>query len=28
LDDMSNLRPAHWNCNRKKSDKLPKEVNA
>jgi len=27
-DDMSNLRPAHWNCNRKKSDKLPKEVNA
>jgi 5-methylcytosine-specific restriction endonuclease McrA len=25
---MSNLRPAHWNCNRKKSDKLPKEVNA
>jgi 5-methylcytosine-specific restriction endonuclease McrA len=27
-DDISNLRPAHWNCNRKKSDKLPKEVNA
>jgi 5-methylcytosine-specific restriction endonuclease McrA len=27
-DDMSNLRPAHWTCNRKKSDKLPKEVNA
>ena len=27
-DDISNLRPAHWNCNRKKSNKLPKEVNA
>ena len=27
-DDMSNLRPAHWICNRRKSDKLPKEVNA
>jgi 5-methylcytosine-specific restriction endonuclease McrA len=27
-DEMSNLRPAHWTCNRKKSDKLPKEVNA
>jgi 5-methylcytosine-specific restriction endonuclease McrA len=27
-DDISNLRPAHWSCNRKKSDKLPKEVNA
>jgi len=27
-DDMSNLRPAHWNCNRKKSDNLPKEANA
>ena len=28
LDDISNLRPAHWNCNRKKSDKLPKEADA
>jgi 5-methylcytosine-specific restriction endonuclease McrA len=27
-DDISNLRPAHWNCNRKKSDNLPKEANA
>jgi 5-methylcytosine-specific restriction endonuclease McrA len=27
-DDLSNLRPAHWDCNRKKSDKLPKELNA
>jgi 5-methylcytosine-specific restriction endonuclease McrA len=27
-DDMSNLRPAHWSCNRKKSDKLPQDVNA
>ena len=27
-DDMSNLRPAHWICNRRKSDTLPKEVNA
>jgi 5-methylcytosine-specific restriction endonuclease McrA len=27
-DDITNLRPAHWTCNRKKSDKLPKELNA
>jgi len=27
-DDMDNLRPAHWTCNRKKSDKLPEELNA
>jgi len=27
-DDMSNLRPAHWICNRRKSDSLPKETNA
>jgi 5-methylcytosine-specific restriction endonuclease McrA len=27
-DDISNLRPAHWICNRRKSNKLPKEVNA
>jgi 5-methylcytosine-specific restriction endonuclease McrA len=27
-DDMTNLRPAHWICNRRKSDTLPKEVNA
>jgi 5-methylcytosine-specific restriction endonuclease McrA len=27
-DDMSNLRPAHWICNRRKSDSLPKEVHA
>ena len=27
-DDISNLRPAHWICNRRKSDTLPKEVNA
>jgi 5-methylcytosine-specific restriction endonuclease McrA len=27
-DDMTNLRPAHWICNRRKSDSLPKEVNA
>jgi 5-methylcytosine-specific restriction endonuclease McrA len=25
---MDNLRPAHWTCNRKKSDKLPEELNA
>ena len=28
LDDMSNLRPAHWICNRRKSNSLPKETNA
>jgi hypothetical protein len=27
-DDIINLRPAHWSCNRKKSNKLPEEVNA
>jgi hypothetical protein len=27
-DDMSNLRPAHWICNRRKSNSLPKETNA
>jgi len=27
-DDITNLRPAHWTCNRKKSNKLPKELNA
>jgi 5-methylcytosine-specific restriction endonuclease McrA len=27
-DNISNLRPAHWSCNRKKSNKLPEEVNA
>jgi 5-methylcytosine-specific restriction endonuclease McrA len=27
-DDMSNLRPAHWICNRRKSDSLPKETDA
>ena len=27
-DDMSNLRPAHWICNRRKFDSLPKETNA
>jgi 5-methylcytosine-specific restriction endonuclease McrA len=27
-DTIENLRPAHWSCNRKKSDKLPEELNA
>ena len=27
-DDMSNLRPAHWSCNMRKSDKLMEELNA
>lgn len=27
-DDISNLRPAHWICNRRKSNSLPKETNA
>lgn len=27
-DDMSNLRPAHWICNVKKSDKMPETDNA
>jgi hypothetical protein len=27
-DDISNLRPAHWICNRRKSNSLPKENNA
>jgi 5-methylcytosine-specific restriction endonuclease McrA len=27
-DDLSNLRPAHWICNLKKSNSLPKETNA
>lgn len=27
-DDIANLRPAHWICNVKKSNKLPKEQNA
>jgi 5-methylcytosine-specific restriction endonuclease McrA len=27
-DTMDNLRPAHWLCNIKKSNKLPEEVNA
>ena len=28
LDVIENLKPAHWICNIKKSDKLPEEVNA
>jgi 5-methylcytosine-specific restriction endonuclease McrA len=28
LDNIENLRPAHWSCNIKKSDKLPEELNA
>ena len=27
-DDIANLRPAHWICNIRKSNKLPKEQNA
>ncbi len=27
-DTIQNLRPAHWSCNIRKSDKLPEEVNA
>ena len=27
-DDLSNLRPAHWICNLKKSNSIPKETNA
>jgi 5-methylcytosine-specific restriction endonuclease McrA len=27
-DDLTNLRPAHWICNLKKSNSLPKETNA
>jgi 5-methylcytosine-specific restriction endonuclease McrA len=27
-DNIENLRPAHWICNIRKSNKLPKEVNA
>jgi 5-methylcytosine-specific restriction endonuclease McrA len=27
-DELENLRPAHWICNRRKSNKLPKEINA
>jgi 5-methylcytosine-specific restriction endonuclease McrA len=27
-DDISNLRPAHWICNRRKSNSIPKETNA
>ena len=27
-DDITNLRPAHWICNLKKSNSLPKETNA
>lgn len=27
-DTIDNLRPAHWSCNNRKSDKLPEELNA
>jgi 5-methylcytosine-specific restriction endonuclease McrA len=27
-DNIENLRPAHWSCNNRKSDKLPEELNA
>ena len=27
-DDITNLRPAHWICNLKKSNSIPKETNA
>ena len=28
LDTIDNLRPAHWACNNRKSNKLPEEINA